>query len=291
MTCRSCTLNSLEGDRLLIYSLLEDSLDVAYAGLRTRLKQRTRQAGNLTGWRTSVALIMQDRFIGDIGDFEKYGLLRALAGVHPPEAPELSLGVVWYKVPDLNIDFLKDPTGYRDCDPLLFNELNRVVQSNERTIAAIQHVPIWPKGTKFFGEPAVKRKPSRPDDPWLDAAVEEIGKCELVFLDPDNGLENRSKDRCSREHCSYNDVQRLWERGASLVIYQHQHRFKRQAEQMAAIADELKEVVGTRPWYLHFTQRSLFVVPSKRHDDILKARFLRFVGNWGGHPRLGNGPE
>src|ERR1035441_7343948 len=106
------------------------------------------------------------------------------------------------------------------------------------------------------------------------------GKCELVFLDPDNGLENRSKDRCSREHCSYKDVQRFWERGASLVIYQHQHRFKRQAEQMAAIADELKGVVGTRPWYLHFQQRALFVIPSKTHHDTLKARFRRFTEDW-----------
>ena len=26
---------------------------------------------------------MQDRFVGDIGDFGKYGLLRALAGISP----------------------------------------------------------------------------------------------------------------------------------------------------------------------------------------------------------------
>lgn len=173
----------------------------------------------MTGWRTSVALIMQDRFIGDIGDFEKCGLLRALAGVHPPEAPKLSLGVVWYKVPDLNIAFLKDPTGYRDCDPPLFDELNRVVKSNERTIAAIQRAPIWPKGTKFFGEPAVKRVPAAENGPWLEAAVKEVGECNLIFLDPDNGLENRPNDPCKREHCSYKDVLRFWERGASLVIY------------------------------------------------------------------------
>lgn len=37
---------------------------------------------------------MQDRYVGDIGDFGKYGLLRALC------AHDLSLGVVWYLVPD-----------------------------------------------------------------------------------------------------------------------------------------------------------------------------------------------
>src|ERR1035437_406507 len=239
----------------------------------------------------SAALIMQDRFIGDIGDFEKYGLLRALAGVHPQNAPELSLGIVWYMVPDANIDFLKNPERFRECDPPLFDELHRLVGSNQRTIAAIEQAPIWPRGTKFFGSQAFKRVPSPESGPWLDAAVKEVGECNLIFLDPDTGLENRPNDPCEREHCSYKDVLRFWERGASLVIYQHQHRFKRQAEQMAEVADKLKQEVGTRPWYLHFTQRSLFLVPSKRHVDILKARFLRFVGNWGGHPRLGDGPE
>ena len=47
---------------------------------------------------------MQDQYVGDIGDFGKYGLLRHLFG--RPEgadaAPEdaLRLGVVWYLFPD-----------------------------------------------------------------------------------------------------------------------------------------------------------------------------------------------
>ena len=44
---------------------------------------------------------MQNRYVGDLGDFGKYGLLRALCV--PGDAlggPELSLGIVWYLVPD-----------------------------------------------------------------------------------------------------------------------------------------------------------------------------------------------
>src|SRR5829696_4979011 len=36
---------------------------------------------------------MQDRYVGDVGDFGKYGLLRTLGA-------GLSLGVVWYLVPN-----------------------------------------------------------------------------------------------------------------------------------------------------------------------------------------------
>ncbi len=39
---------------------------------------------------------MQDRYVGDIGDFAKFGLLRyILSGL-----PQLKLGVQWYELPD-----------------------------------------------------------------------------------------------------------------------------------------------------------------------------------------------
>ena len=36
---------------------------------------------------------MQDRFVGDIGDFGKYGLLRAICGIAPRAEPKRSLGL------------------------------------------------------------------------------------------------------------------------------------------------------------------------------------------------------
>jgi len=78
---------------------------------------------------------MRDRFVGDIGDFGKYGLLRALAGVQPRCKPELHLGVVWYEV-DRGIRYFNRPDSFRDCDKPLFDELQRLVASSWRSIAA-----------------------------------------------------------------------------------------------------------------------------------------------------------
>ena len=59
---------------------------------------------------------MQDRYAGDIGDFGKYGLLRALCGADE-HGPALELGVLWYRVPNEDhktdgriIDYLDPPT-------------------------------------------------------------------------------------------------------------------------------------------------------------------------------------
>ena len=61
---------------------------------------------------------MQDRYTGDIGDYVKCGLLRALAGGR-------NLGVAWYLFPDedhnsdgRHIDYLGQPDLWRAHDSL-----------------------------------------------------------------------------------------------------------------------------------------------------------------------------
>lgn len=58
---------------------------------------------------------MQNRFAGDIGDYGKYGLLRALAKL------PLRLGVIWYLTPDGDsggnrTGYLQMPERFRSCD-------------------------------------------------------------------------------------------------------------------------------------------------------------------------------
>ena len=79
---------------------------------------------------------MQDRYFGDIGDFAKYGLLRAVTAGEPP----LRLAVLWYLVPDeshnkdgRHIDYL-EPTPenlarFRACDPELYDRLGDLVRA------------------------------------------------------------------------------------------------------------------------------------------------------------------
>ena len=79
---------------------------------------------------------MQNQYVGDIGDFGKYGLLRALAG------DPLRLGVIWHLFPDEPpkepgkgdgkfIDYLCNPkprdSKLRDCDSYLYDELLKIV--------------------------------------------------------------------------------------------------------------------------------------------------------------------
>ena len=77
---------------------------------------------------------MQNRYVGDVGDFGKYGLLRALCRPSGAENRPLRLGVVWYLTTDethnndgRHIGYLeptpKNLRDFRACDPDLYDTL------------------------------------------------------------------------------------------------------------------------------------------------------------------------
>ncbi len=64
---------------------------------------------------------------------------------------------------------------------------------------------------------------------WHLAAVETLKDCDIVFLDPDNGLEIKSCSktrRASIKHVFYVELSAYYTRGQSLVIYDHRDRKK-----------------------------------------------------------------
>ena len=91
---------------------------------------------------------MEDRYVGDVGDFGKYGLLKALCLPSKVSGDyNLSLGVVWYLVPDESKDgkltsYLKDSSKnlgfYRSCDPGLYDSLRDIVCGRPRCVSAIR---------------------------------------------------------------------------------------------------------------------------------------------------------
>ena len=151
---------------------------------------------------------MQDRYFGDIGDFAKYGLLRAVTTGEPP----LRLAVLWYLVPDeshnddgRHVDYL-EPTPanlarFRDCDPELYDKLGDLVRAGQRSVSAVAEHSLLPPGTAYHAAPldysgvASKDRPRLRSD-WLSGAHKAAAEADVVFLDPDNGLEVEHRRVC-----------------------------------------------------------------------------------------------
>lgn len=99
----------------------------------------------------------------------------------------------------------------------------------ELHLSLIEESEILPNGTAFFSEPLPdltgpphKRLPER--TAWFTRAQEAVRGCELVFLDPDNGLEVRSvgpSSRLSGKYATVAEIDSLLSAGAGIIFYQH----------------------------------------------------------------------
>lgn len=269
--------------------------------MTTRYCSLVQSQGTLFG---QQEVFVQDRYAGDEGDFGKYGLLRWLCGTDA-YGPPLRLGVLWYRFEDATpgngkyVSYLRPPRarGFCACDPDLFERMRSIV-SSERSIARVEASGALPSSTVFFSEklvfaryePRSSREKKRRD--WLTAGLRAVAKADLVFADPDNGLEVASVGRLRArgpKYVYYDDLREVWARGQSLVIYQHMARNRTAERQISARCDELRRhldgadrVIALR--WRRRTSRAYFVVPATAHADRLIARHKTFLASrWGQH--------
>ena len=175
---------------------------------------------------------MQDRYTGDIGDFAKYGLLRALAGGY-------RLGFAWYLYPDeshnrdgRHTNYLDCPDQWRHLDPKLFDALRSIVQSGRRTVKDIEKSDLFPdaefsgKLLKFDGN---KQDRSTQREAWFQATLDDLSGCDLVFADPDNGLKSDEKYQHSAvkhwKSIPLDEAEAL-SAGRTAIVYHHNTRYR-----------------------------------------------------------------
>ena len=172
---------------------------------------------------------MQDRYTGDIGDFGKLGLLRQL------ERTGLSIGVNWYRTPDethngdgLHIGYLQKDA-YRSCDPQLLSALGQIVWSGRREISALEQAGVL--SARYFGRlldssggDKITRQAVRMG--WHMQALQALHGCDIIFVDPDNGLMVPSADGTakSNKYVLPYELAEYYHAGSSIIYYQHKAR-------------------------------------------------------------------
>ena len=150
---------------------------------------------------------MQDRYAGDIGDFGKFALLRALA-------PERRLGDCWCRTDGAgetyndgrHLAYLRRPDRFRQLDSEVFEALASFVADVEanrcrRAVKSLEALALLPADTLFHGD--LCPKPSTERQHWAAGMVESMAGADLVFLDPDNGLEEPSPVGRARQSASW----------------------------------------------------------------------------------------
>ena len=173
---------------------------------------------------------MQNRYVGDIGDFVKLGILQALAAEH-------RLGVAWWLYPDeshnkdgRHIQYLKQPDRWRHYAPDLFDRLQAIVAADQRDVAALETAGVLP-GAVFASDPIPTNGPiqtrQQARQNWFQTVREKLTESDLVFLDPDNGLEPagyRHGAVKAGKSVTLEEIRHLAKPGRCLIVYHHHTR-------------------------------------------------------------------
>lgn len=171
---------------------------------------------------------MQDRYAGDVGDFGKLGMLRCM------EDFGLRVGINWYLVDDeshnndgKHIGYLEDEK-YRGCDDELLGSLNSMAVHGKRSVIGIEQLSLL-STQKYYHErifePKIQTTESRSG--WHQKGLEAMSDCDLVFLDPDNGMLPKSVSRASNKSIKYvlpEEIMDYYDAGHSVVFYSHRTR-------------------------------------------------------------------
>ena len=174
---------------------------------------------------------MKNQYVGDIGDYGKYGLLRFLAG------RGIRIGVNWYLTKnDGSSDgrftaYLERPDD-RSCDPELFDNLKLIAFRNDKTVQMIRDTGLIP-GARYYSdlvetgykEPQAREWSRRL---WFNNSFLMLADADLLFADPDNGItyQKEAKNSDSEKYVIPAELVEYYNRGKDVVFYCHKGRRK-----------------------------------------------------------------
>ncbi len=216
---------------------------------------------------------MKDQYFGDVNDYRKYGLLRAL------QAGGLGgLLVAWMltgndKRRDGNMrEYLDRPDRWRHIDSQLYDGLRQVLQTADQpSVSLIHDAGLLPR-TRFFSDIVPDDMVER--EAWRRRLLLAAQGADLVFLDPDNGIEVKSKPvgrKDSSKYVTWSEIDQLWESGCSVLVYQHFTREKRQAF-MERLSTELRQRTSAPLVAAFRTPHVLFLLAAQeRHRESMTA--------------------
>lgn len=231
--------------------------------------------------------VMKNQYFGDINDYRKYGLLRALCG------DELSLAVCWMLTADdgsadgRRLEYLDRPLLYRPLDPPLFDLLQEaVLRDADRRVARVESSNLLP-GAAFHSDLLTDDAAER--EGYFRTAMRCASGQDLLFFDPDNGLEVKSIPPDSRGSCKYlyhAEFAAAWKVGHSLLVYQHFPRVDRR-KYLRKLAEKTMAALGAKRMVAAWTSHVAFLLlPQNAHESQLDRGLDRLRARWSAEFRI-----
>jgi hypothetical protein len=223
---------------------------------------------------------VKHQYFGDVNDYRKYGLLRALE-----TETAFRVGVWWMLTPDDGRSdgkftrYLSQPTVWQRFDRELYDILAEVVPLSRSVGSAkthgILHNAVLVE--EFVPDSITERRES------FARAKRALSTADLIFLDPDNGLDvpSRPSGRTgSNKYVLRAELADLYSAGHSLLIYQHFPREER-ASFIRRLGATLRSGIGAPTVHCFRTSNvGFFLVPQASHEAALCHASDRVAERW-----------
>jgi hypothetical protein len=225
---------------------------------------------------------MKHQYFGDVNDYRKYGLLRVLQ-----RESGLRLAVCWMLTPnDGRTDgqftsYLRDSRDWRQYDADLFDLLAEVVPV-ERHLRHVEDKQLL--GGSILIDGVVPDDRALRDE-YFSEVLRELGNAQLVFFDPDNGIEVPSCPpgrKGSSKYVAWDELAATYHSGRSLLVYQHFRRQNR-ATFIQMMANELlARTDASQVCCFRTSNVAFFLVCRPGHKDALDQACAKVSSEWRG---------
>jgi hypothetical protein len=224
---------------------------------------------------------VKNQYFGDVNDYRKYGLLRLLQS-----NSKSRLLVAWMLTPDDGSydgglrSYLGDPEMWQRYDHQLFAGLSSLLRSGLPSVPMIERVQLLPRAS-YFSKLIPDRRHER--EIWFSDLLAKAQNADLVFLDPDNGIEVESMPigrKNSSKYVAWSEIKDLWHSDCSILIYQHFPRKPRDTFALG-LAHELQ--VRTDACFVEafLTPHVLFLLSAQeRHQQQFQDALALLRQNW-----------
>ena len=133
---------------------------------------------------------MQDKYVGDVGDFGKFHLFRYLFNHNESPMNGKELAQIWFmhegegeeNNDGQHIHYFERMMG---CDEYLEDSLRSLIMSNKREVVELESLKLL-QNAKFFYEKVPRILEDR--YLWLNTALRFSNKVQVVAVEPDNGM-------------------------------------------------------------------------------------------------------
>jgi hypothetical protein len=219
---------------------------------------------------------MKNQYFGDFGDYQKFSLLKMLRNVGG-----FKITVHWMKTRDdggtdgKRVTYLNNPKTWDSFDKEIFEFISGHIHAKKRDLALYEK-SLHADGITFVND-HIESAQRRLE--LLDG-IRSDKKSDLIFFDPDNGIEVKSTtQKTIHKYVLWSDIQTAFSSGKSILVYQHFSRKNRDIFIQEKLT-EFRSRLDVDVFVIKVKHSVYFLLAQKSHISRVRQSLIDYSKVW-----------